>query len=335
MNTEIELIDELQHCFGVSILNDNIKNNNSIIINDNLYKTVQDAIKNKFGDNNIGLKISIDPSKYRKYCDGTYSSMINNSISKIQHNGFEAVNLIDLAKDIYDGINKNLAQSILQKYNQRLLDIFYSVNNTQQEINDIIISEHLAKIMSYKIFYEDLQEDINEIIITPSRRFAYLNSIVSNKKEIYENFIFLIGRLKNITNKTNNCYQYTPTIDELTNILLKISFLIRLYLNNSIYEYVFSGNYTKSSKDKIKNRCKEMEKMLFETLNSLKIKYNSIYSDFNHFISGSYSNGFFVKECLNNFDNNSLLLDYTELDNLDLDIKNNLENIKILSIPNT
>lgn len=335
MSNEIELVDELQHCFGISILNTNNINNNSIVINYDLYNTITEAIKNKFGKNNVALKMSIDPSKYRKYCDGTYSSMINNSISKIKHNGFEGVNLIDLAKEIYDGINKNLAQSILQKYNQHLLDIFNSVNNIQHEINDIIISEHLAVIESYKFFYEDLQEDIDEIILTHARRMAYLNSIVSYKTKIYENFIFLIGRLKNITNKTNSCLQYSPTIDELKTILLKTSFLIRLYLNNSIYEYVLSGNFTKSSKDKIKRRCKEMEKMLIDTLESLKIKYNSIYSDFNCFITGCCSNGFFVKNSLNNFNNDSLLLDYSELDNLDSYIKNNLENIKILSVPNT
>ena len=81
-----------------------------------------------------------------------------------------------------------------------------------------------------------------------------------------------------------------------------------------------------------------MEKLLLETLKSLKQKYNNIFTSFNQFISGSYSNGFFVK---NNFNESSLLLDYTELYNLDKKIKRNLGNIEIISlesrntIPNT
>ena len=338
---EMKLFNGLQNYFGISVLNDNAPTDNSIFIEDKLYKTIETSLKNNFGKNDIALKMSIDPIKYRKYCDGTYSSMMTDSISKIKHNGFEGVNLIDLAKEIYDGVNKNLAKTILQKYNQSLLNIFDSVNNMQKTINDIIISEHLAEIESYRLFYEDLQEDINEIIITPARRMAYLNTIVSYKTKIYENFIFLIGRIKNLANTTNNCYQYTPSMEELENILFNISFLIKLYLNNSIYEYVLSGDYIKSAKNKIERRCKNMEKLFLETLNSLKQKYNNIFTSFSQFISGSYSNGFFVKDCLNNFNENTLLLDYIELNSLDTKIKKNLENIEIISlesrntIPNT
>lgn len=337
----MELFNGLQNYFGITALKDDTPTDNLIIIEDNLYKTIETSLKNKFGKNDIALKMSIDPVKYRKYCDGTYSSMMTDSVSKIKHNGFEGVNLVDLAKEIYDGVNKNLAKTILQKYNQCLLNIFDSVNNMQKAINDIIISEHLAKIESYRLFYEDLQEDINEIIVTPARRMAYLNTIVSYKTKIYENFIFLIDRIKNLANATNNCYQYTPSMEELENILYKISFLIKIYLNNSIYEYVLSGDYIKSAKDKIERRCKYMEKLLLETLKSLKQKYNNIFTSFNQFISGSYSNGFFVKNCLNNFNESSLLLDYTELYNLDKKIKRNLGNIEIISlesrntIPNT
>lgn len=329
MSTEIEPVNGLQHCFGISMLHDDKIPNNVIFIEDNLYKTIEDALKDKFG-NTMALRMSIDPSKYRKYCDGTYSSMISDSVSKIKHNGFEGVNLIDLAKEIYDGVNENLAQS-LQEYNERLLNIFTDVNNIQQEINDIIISEHLSEIESYKLFYKDLQSDINEIIVTPARRMAYLHTIVSYRQKIYENFIFLTGRLKRLTNVTNNCYQYTPSVEELKTILLKISLLIKLYLNNCIYEYVLSGDYRKSPEGRVKQRCKEMENMLMDTLESLKQKYNNIFNVFAQFISGSYSNGFFVKDCLNNFDKDTLLLDYTELDNLDIDIKKNLENVKISS----
>ena len=112
----MELFNGLQNYFGITALKDDTPTDNLIIIEDNLYKTIETSLKNKFGKNDIALKMSIDPVKYRKYCDGTYSSMMTDSVSKIKHNGFEGVNLIDLAKEIYDGVNKNLAKTILQKY---------------------------------------------------------------------------------------------------------------------------------------------------------------------------------------------------------------------------
>ena len=332
MDNELTITSGLQQCFGITISNKNVDSSGEAIRLDNeLYKTIEASLKKEFGNSEIALKISIDSNKYRKYYDGTYSSMINDSVSKIKHNGFESVKLIEVAKDIYDGINKNLSQSILERYNQHLLNIFTEVNKVNQAINDIIISEHLAKIESYNFFYEDLQEEINNIMVTPARRMAYLNTIVSNKAEIFENFIFLIGRLKNLEMNTNNCYQYTPSEDELKNVVLKTSFLIRVYLNSCIYEYVLAGNYTTSPKTRIKNRCEEMEKMLFTTLESLTKKYNNVYSFWNGFVYGINSNGFFVKDSLNSFDKNTLHLDYSELNDLDATIKKNLTDITIFS----
>ena len=331
MNNQLTVYNGLQQCFGISVSPCNSNNlENSIIIDDNLYTTIENSLKTEFGNTDTALKMSIEPTKYRKYYDGTYSSMINDSVSKIKHEGFEGVNLIEVAKNIYDGVNKNIAQSILKKYNQSLLSIFSAVNNARQEIGDIIIAEHLSEIESYKLFYEDLQEDINEIIVNPARRLAYLNTIISNKTEIYKNFSFLLGRLNYLVNTTNNCYQYTPTESELKNILLKISFLIKLNINNCIYEYVLTGDYTKSPINKILRRGKEMERKLLNSLNSLKQTYNNIFGSFNLFISNSYSNGFFVKDSLNNFNENTLLLDYSELNNLYIDIINRLKNVKLV-----
>ncbi len=332
MNNQLTVYNGLQQCFGISVSPCNSNNlENSIIIDDNLYTTIENSLKTEFGNTDTALKMSIEPTKYRKYYDGTYSSMINDSVSKIKHEGFEGVNLIEVAKNIYDGVNKNIAQSILKKYNQSLLSIFSAVNNARQEIGDIIIAEHLSEIESYKLFYEDLQEDINEIIVNPARRLAYLNTIISNKTEIYKNFSFLLGRLNYLVNTTNNCYQYTPTESELKNILLKISFLIKLNINNCIYEYVLTGDYTKSPINKILRRGKEMERKLLNSLNSLKQTYNNIFGSFNLFISNSYSNGFFVKDSLNNFNENTLLLDYSELNNLYIDIINRLKNVKLVT----
>ena len=64
--------------------------------------------------------------------------------------------------------------------------------------------------------------------------------------------------------------------------------------------------------------------VLLSPLTSLT-KYNSLWS-----ISNSYSNGFFVKNCLKNFDDNQLLLDYSGLNNLDDNIRRNIEDVCIV-----
>ncbi len=330
MNNQLELSNGLQQCFGISFTKLNQPVSNSIQIDEDLYKTIEQTLHNEFGDNSIALKMSIDADKYRKYYDGTYSSMVNDSVSKIKHEGFEGVDLINLAKNIYDGVNKNIAQNVLQIYNQNLLKIFEDVNNFQQEMIDVIIAEHIAEIESYKMFYEDLQEDISDIMISPVRRMSYLNKIINNKTEIYKNFVFLLDRLKHFADTTNSCYQWTPTENELRNSLLKVSFLIKLNMNNCIYEYVLAGDYTKSPKEKIMIRCRNMEKKLISTLALLRQKYNNIFSNLNGWLYGFFSNGFLVTDGLNKFDENTLLLDYSELDNLQKNIKNNLENVTLI-----
>lgn len=321
----------LEKCFGIKLSqNKNSNSNQNILLQNDNYSIIDRILREQFGDNTIALKMTLDSKQYRKYYDGTYSSMINDSVSKIKHEGFEGVDLINLAKNIYDGINNNLAKSIFQTYNQDLLNLFNSIENPKHDITDIIISEHLSRIESFKIFYEDLQEDISNIMNNPASRITYLNKIIDNKTSIYEEFDFLLTRIRMITIKTSNCYQYTPEKNELEYVLLKISFLIKLYMNNNIYEYVLTGDYTQSCSSKIISRCKKMEKNLLEALKSLKQKYNDIFSDFNLFISNSYSNGFFVKNCLKNFDDNQLLLDYSGLNNLDDNIRRNIEDVCIV-----
>lgn len=330
MDNQLTILNGLQNYFGIYLSNSVSNYEMPFVEVDENLKIIENSLKKEFGNKEIALKMSIDPQKYRRYYNGTYSSIVSDSVSKIKHEGFEGVNLVNLAKNIYDGVNKNLAKTILIKYNQNLLNIFEAVNKVKQEIGNIIISEHISEIESYKMFYEDLQEDIEDIMTTPTRRLAYLNKIIDNKTDVYKNFDFLLNILNHIVNTTNNCYQYTPTEDELIHILLKLGFLIKLNLNNCIYEYILTGDFTKSSKEKIMNRCKKMEKALLAVLESLKSKFNSIYSNFNLFISNSYSNGFFVKNCLNNFDKNILLLDYSELKELDNNITQNLKNVKLI-----
>ena len=128
----------------------------------------------------------------------------------------------------YADSNFNPQQLTISPYNQDLLNLFNSIENPKHDITDIIISEHLSRIESFKIFYEDLQEDISNIMNNPASRITYLNKIIDNKTSIYEEFDFLLTRIRMITIKTSNCYQYTPEKNELEYVLLKISFLIKL-----------------------------------------------------------------------------------------------------------
>ena len=104
------------------------------------------------------------------------------------HSGFESINLIEVADNIYKKINLNISNNILQTYNKQLLKIFNDMSYRKEKaMTNLIMSEHLSEIEAYKLFYEDLQNNFDKIITNPMRRMAYLSDIVKKKiRYIYE-----------------------------------------------------------------------------------------------------------------------------------------------------
>ena len=92
----------LEKCFGIKLSqNKNSNSNQNILLENDNYSIIDRILREQFGDNTIALKMTLDSKQYRKYYDGTYSSMINDSVSKIKHEGFEGVDLINLCRRFF------------------------------------------------------------------------------------------------------------------------------------------------------------------------------------------------------------------------------------------
>jgi len=190
MNEIITVKTSLQKCFGIKTepINDSQISLHSVIIPNDVYNSIMNEWSESFGGN-TALKFSSSPDAYLKYKDGNYSSMIKEVSKGIKnHSGFESINLIEVADNIYKKINLNISNNILQTYNKQLLKIFNDMSYRKEKaMTNLIMSEHLSEIEAYKLFYEDLQNNFDKIITNPMRRMAYLSDIVKKKiRYIYE-----------------------------------------------------------------------------------------------------------------------------------------------------
>lgn len=332
MNALINGTTSLQRCFGIrtepiGTSNEPLK---TISIPNDIYNSIMTELSASFGGN-TALKFSATPESYLRYKDGNYSSMIKEVSKGIKtHSGFESINLIELADNIYKNINTRISNTILVNYNEKLLMIFNEMAaRKDKEMSDIIISEHLSEISAYKLFYEDLQDDFENIMINPVRRLSYLSSVVNKKSDIYKNFDFIINRLENLGTHLNYM-KYIPTNEEIVNLLLNSRFLIDLNLYNGIYEYVLSGDYSKNYEQKILKRCKQMESKLRDIFSLLKSNLNSTYNWGTIFLPYANSNGFYVTQRINEFQADRLQFNYELLETLQNKISNCMNNIQLI-----
>lgn len=333
MNELITVETSLQKCFGIKTepIDDSQISLESVVIPNDIYNSIMNELSESF-NGNTALKFSSSPDAYIKYKDGNYSSMIKEVSKGIKnHSGFESINLIEVADNIYNKINLNISNNILQTYNERLLRIFNDMSNrTEKAITNLIMSDHLSEIEAYKQFYEDLQNDFDKIMINPARRMAYLSDVVKKRSDIYKHFIFITNTLSNFANNLNY-WEKIPSNEEIVNLLLNARFLIDLNMYNGIYEYTLSGDYAKDNEKLTLQRCKEMEVKLENTLKSLRTKLNSTYNWGTFFLPyAQLSNGFNVTKKLNYFPDEKLKFNYEIVETLQNKITSCMKNIQLL-----
>ena len=333
MNEIITVKTSLQKCFGIKTepIDDPQMVLESVVIQNDVYNSIINELSDSFGGN-TALKFSSSPDAYLKYKDGNYSSMVKEISKGIKnHSGFESINLIEVADNIYEKINLNISNNILQIYNERLLKIFNDMSNrTEKTVTNLIISEHLSEIEAYKLFYEDLQNNFDKIIVNPMRRMAYLSDVVKKRSDIYKHFLFITDTLSNFANNLNY-WEKIPTNEEIVNLLLNARFLIDLNMYNGIYEYTLSGDYKNDNEKLTLQRCKEMEVKLESTLKSLRKKLNSTYNWGTFFLPyAQLSNGFNVTKELNYFPEEEIKFNYELVETLQNKIISCMKNIQLL-----
>jgi len=292
-----------------------------------LKKEIFEILKKSLGSNVFSIDIS--PENLLRYKDGTYSSMLKKMNNKYiqKHVGFENIDLINVADEIYKQVVTNMGLSIIPQLCNEVLMRYSEIQRQMNLIYDNQINEHFANIFSFKMFFDEIKKSIKRIMTTPDLRTSYLNKVVDIKQQIYKEIIFFklcINTVIRNSGQNIDIPQYTP------NYCLFLMFLIDLYENNLELEYILGGDYTIDQSyiyEESNNLNEEINILLSNLANTLNINYSSFFD---------FSNGPYIKRLVE-FCVNSKKASKRHQKNLQKELVSFLKDSKIVSdyIPNT
>lgn len=195
-------LEKINNIFGISLVGNNKKiyNSANIQLSPDIYQNILSKIENKYGSQ--FLTFSISPEKYMKYKNGKVSSMIKSNTGGItEHIGFETVEMVNLLDSIFMEIERYYTTHIINEFNYSVNQIFQAIDAYQSQILNQAFNfkeqNLIEKLASFKDFFEDINDELDEITISSIRASSYITNLISIRRENYRIYNFFIKKLKN------------------------------------------------------------------------------------------------------------------------------------------
>ena len=256
------MLKHINQCFDFSIIPVSVDtlSKNQIQLESQLYNRILDKAEFQFGKEI--LKFEISPENYMRYKNGKVSSIVKGNTGFKNHEGFEAVKMVNLVDAIFGEVSQYYTNQILYEFQKLTNNIFTSINQVQTNLFNQALyikeQEHNEDMASFQDFFEEINDELGDISNSPARCSAYVSSLIEIRKKIYKTYNYFIQNLNNWPAKIsgtdfNNNYYYVD-FNALNNDYCLCRQAISCYMITLIYEYVISGNIDNKSRDKIINK---------------------------------------------------------------------------------
>ena len=256
------MLKHINQCFDFSIIPVSVDtlSKNQIQLESQIYNRILDKAEFQFGKEI--LKFEISPENYMRYKNGKVSSIVKGNTGFKNHEGFEAVKMVNLVDAIFGEVSQYYTNQILYEFQKLTNNIFTSINQVQTNLFNQALyikeQEHIEDMASFQDFFEEINDELGDISNSPARCSAYVSSLIEIRKKIYKTYNYFIQNLNNWPAKIsgtdfNNNYYYVD-FNALNNDYCLCRQAISCYMITLIYEYVISGNIDNKSRDKIINK---------------------------------------------------------------------------------
>lgn len=212
---------------------------------------------------------NVDVNRLVKYGDGSISSMVKGIKGIGGHQGFEAIDSIELANDLFMNIGTAFNNAVARIYNNYVEQINHEVHNVYQQF----ALHDFSKIKSISFFLKEVYSDIYDTGFNKEQAQATLTNVQRSRIELRE----LVYRyMEHIRSNISIFQQIIPT-NELANNYLSCRYCISLYTIALVSETILSNrlddNGFKSLKAKVSNTLDEFNELTTEVTRSLENRF--------------------------------------------------------------
>lgn len=305
--------------FIIPVSNEKISNNNHElnIVSSELFS----SLSNYLGSTAPFFQTSLPLDRIVRYKDGSFSSMeksIKGSFS--QHQGFEIINVMDMAQNIMNHVTPMLNQRLSSIYTDLINQNSYYLN----QIKDNIIIPEISKLKSISEYIKDVSDDIQSISKSTNLSIATLTNLQRLRVDLKQTFYIFINRLEQSTQSLF----FTP-IDIANNYLIA-RYALSNYIVSLVFECIISGNIDdesirkmESKIDKCFQKLNAITNQLAQSLDSRKFANCNEINSITQFFQWSYN--FLNENKLINLQNENFHIEFIKNNTLsyfDVDFEN-------------
>jgi hypothetical protein len=252
------ILQQINNCFGMSITPVNNQfPKNQLYLESHLYNRILANAESRFGQEI--LQFSISPENYMRYKNGKVSSIVKGDAGFQNHEGFEAVKMVNLVDSIFTEVSQYYTNQVLTEFQELTNNIFTSINHVQSTLFNQALylkeQEHVEDLVSFQDFFNEINDELGDISNSSTRCTAYVGSLIEIRKKIYKTYNYFIKNLNDWPSKilSYDFFDNYSPIDypSLNNDYCLCRQAINCYMITLVYENVIAGNVDDRSRDKI------------------------------------------------------------------------------------
>ncbi|MDL2320776.1 hypothetical protein LJC47_00300 [Desulfosarcina sp. OttesenSCG-928-B08] len=250
--------------------------NQLVIQNTSLRDSIINNIEKDYGK--TILKMSLPSEYYVRYKNGTFSSMLKGSGGILGHQGHEEISIANIVDNILHEVSYSYTNAILkqvQSFSDQLLNSISEMNTVAINIiTEQFEQEKIDEIEAIKDFIEEIFNNISDIARSNQRSGAYINQIVSMRRQaikVYNHFIKKIHTHANthsVVNPTGYVYPYNPAL--IANDYFWCRQATSCYTLCAIFEHILSGSIDEKSIKTVTVQVENFLKKFTDADNRLK-----------------------------------------------------------------
>lgn len=228
---------------------------------------------------------NVDVNRLVKYGNGSFSSMVKGIKGIGGHQGFDTINSIELANDLFMHIGTAFNNAVAKIYANYVEQINFEVHNVYQQF----MLHDFTKIKSISFFLKEVYSDIYGSGFNKEQAQATLTNVQRSRIELKE----LAYRYMEHIRSNIAPWQQTIPISDLASNYLSCRYCISLYTIALVSETILSNRLDddgfKALKIKVSNTLDEFNELTNEVNRNLETRFYSNQKQINNQMLWAYN----------------------------------------------
>ena len=228
---------------------------------------------------------SVDVNRLVKYSDGSISSMVKGVKGISQHQGFDVIDSLELANDLFLHISHVFNNAVANIYTGYVEQINSEINNVYNQF----ALHDFSRLKSISFFLREVYSDIDDSGLSKEQSLATLTNVQKSRIDLRE----LIFKYLELIRSNIAPWQNIIPVNDLANNYLSCRFCISLYTTSLVAETILSNrlddNGFNSLKNKVSNILDEFNELTNEVNRNLEIRFYNNQKQINNSLNWAYN----------------------------------------------